>query len=175
MMSLNQAIINKLVIKCNGTLDTHKPSKLVCLNIRVMERLRKACMSHSGRRIYRGRAFRSQSQTALLSQGLFPDPSQESSIFVKPTPPCYILGTHTAQKTPPPQLGHPYFITCGLSLKVCPARTFTGLLSFFFSSSFISDSNLHKHRFKTEQRRCFSFGINELLQSLSFLKSPLIS
>lgn len=147
MTSSSRAIINKPVIKCNGTLDTLRPTKLVCLNLRVMERLRKACMSHSERRLYRGRAFRSQSQTALLSQGLFPDPSQESSIFAKSTPPCYIPGTHTAQKTPPPQLGHPYFITCSLSLKVCPAWTFIGLLScFFLPSSFISDSILHKQR-----------------------------
>lgn len=115
-------------------------------------------MSQSERRIYRGRAFRSQSQTALLSQGLFPDPSQESPIFVKPTRPCYIPGTYTAQKTPPPQLEHPYFITCGLSLKVCPAWTFIGLVSFFifiFLSSLISDGNLHKDRFKAEERRRF--------------------
>lgn len=143
MTSLSQAIINKLVIKCNGTPDTHNPAKLVCLNLRVMERLRKSCMSHSERRLYRRRAFHSQSQAALLSQGLFPDPSQESSIFAKPTPPCYIPGTRTAQKTPPPQPGHPYFITRSLALKVCPTWTYIGMLSFFFFSSSSSSIQFH--------------------------------
>lgn len=100
MTSSSRAIINKPVIKCNGTMDTFKPAKLVCLNLRVMERLRKACMSHSEWRLYRRREFCSQSQTALLSQGPFPDPSQESSIFCEVhTPMLHPWNTHCSKNT----------------------------------------------------------------------------
>lgn len=72
MTSLSRAIINDPEIECSGTPDPPKPAKPLCFNLRVMERLRKACMSHSEERLHRRRAFRSQSQTALRSQGLFP-------------------------------------------------------------------------------------------------------
>lgn len=103
---------------------------------------------------------------------------------MKPTPPCYIPGTHAAQKTPPPQLGHPYFITCSLSLKLCPARTFIGLLSFvfFFFPLFhpaifilsISDRTLHKHRFEWRKEDNFPH-LDESIRCLCFMKSPLVS
>lgn len=171
-VSVNRAIINKLVIKCNDTLDTHKPLKLVCLNLRVRERLRKAYICHSERRIYRGRAFHSQSQTALISQGLFPDPSQELSVFAKPTPPCRVPGTHTPlkknKKTLPPQLGHLFFITCSLSLKVCPAWTFMLLFySYFDSVSF--HIAIYTNTFKQRKKLPF-LSLGEFMHRFSFIK-----